>query len=78
MASVLITYALYVVENPRDVRGLVLTVPFLVFGIFRYHLLVESKGLGDRPEEVFFADRTLQVCVAGFAVVALAALYLPM
>jgi 4-hydroxybenzoate polyprenyltransferase len=77
MASVLITYALYVVENPHDVQGLVLTVPFLVFGVFRYHYLVESEGLGDRPEEVFLVDRTLQVCVAGFAVVALVALYLP-
>ncbi len=76
MASVVITYALYAVENPHDVPGLVLTVPFVVFGVFRYHHLVESEGLGERPEEVFLVDRTLQACVAGFAIVALFALYL--
>jgi len=78
IAAALITYALYVV-NEADAQKIVLatTFPFVLFGIFRYALLVETSGLGDRPEEVLLRDRPIQVCVLGFAVVAAVAYYLP-
>jgi hypothetical protein len=53
-----------------------LTLPFVIFGLFRYQLLVETQGLGERPEDVVFEDGPFQLCLLGFAVVALAALYL--
>jgi 4-hydroxybenzoate polyprenyltransferase len=75
MAAALITYALYVHAVLEKYPWLALTLPFVMFGLFRYQLLVETRGLGEKPEDVVFVDRPFQVCLAGFAVVALAALY---
>lgn len=78
MAATVLSYALYVVaEHPgEDIHLLALTVPFVLFGVFRYSLLVEQDDLGDRPEEVLLRDRPIQICVLGFAAVAVLALYL--
>jgi 4-hydroxybenzoate polyprenyltransferase len=79
MAAAVLSYALYVVaEHPgEDVHMLAFTVPFVIFGVFRYSLLVEQKDhLGDRPEEVLLQDRPMQLCVVGFALVTVLALYL--
>lgn len=78
MGATVLSYALYVVaEHPgEDIHLLALTVPFVLFGVFRYSLLVEQDELGDRPEEVLLQDRPMQVCVLGFAAVAVLALYL--
>ncbi len=75
MTAALITYAIYVHAVLEKVPWLGLTLPFVMFGLFRYQLLVETHGLGERPEDVVFEDRPFQVCLVGFAVVALAALY---
>lgn len=75
MTAALITYAIYVHAVLEKVPWLGLTLPFVMFGLFRYQLLVETHGLGERPEDVVFEDRPFQVCLLGFAVVALAALY---
>jgi len=79
MAAAVLSYALYVVaEHPgEEIHLLAFTVPFVIFGVFRYSLLVEQEDhLGDRPEEVLLQDRPMQVCVVGFALVAVLALYL--
>jgi 4-hydroxybenzoate polyprenyltransferase len=78
MAATVLSYALYVVaEHPgEDIHLLALSVPFVIFGVFHYYLLVETGDLGDKPEEVLLQDRPMQACVLGFALVAVAALYL--
>ncbi len=77
MAATALSYALYVVaERPgEEIHLLAFSVPFVVFGVFRYHLLVETGDLGDKPEEVLLQDRPMQLCLLGFALVAVAALY---
>jgi 4-hydroxybenzoate polyprenyltransferase len=75
MAAALITYALYVHAVLEKYPWLALTLPFVMFGLFRYQLLVDSHGLGEKPEDVVFEDRPFQLCLLGFAAVALAALY---
>jgi 4-hydroxybenzoate polyprenyltransferase len=76
MAAALITYALYVHAVLERYPWLALSLPFVMYGLFRYLLLVETRGLGEKPEDVLFQDRPFQLCLAGFAAVALAALYL--
>jgi 4-hydroxybenzoate polyprenyltransferase len=80
MAAALISYALYVLDFNKQAEAdfalLWLTVPFVLFAVFRYHLLVETGGFGEKPEEVALLDRPFQLCVLGFAVTAVAALYL--
>ncbi len=76
IAATAITYSLYAIDSAPHFPLLPLTVPFVLFALFRYHHLVETAGLGERPEEAFQRDRTLQVCVAAFILSAMAAIYL--
>jgi len=76
IAATAITYSLYAINSAPHFPLLPLTVPFVLFALFRYHHLVETAGLGERPEEVFQRDRTLQVCVVAFLLSAMAAIYL--
>jgi 4-hydroxybenzoate polyprenyltransferase len=46
------------------------TIPFVVFGVFRYLMLVRRRKLGEEPEEVLLSDRPLLAAVAGWAIVA--------
>lgn len=80
MAAAVISYSLYVQDVHEKVGGhvkelLPFTVPFVIFVIFRYHLLVERGALGERPEEAVFKDGALLASLGGFAAVALAAFY---
>jgi 4-hydroxybenzoate polyprenyltransferase len=78
MAATVLSYALYVMaEHPGEgIHLLALTVPFVIFGVFRYSLLVETGDLGDKPEEVLLRDRPMQLCIVCFSLVAVAALYM--
>jgi 4-hydroxybenzoate polyprenyltransferase len=80
MAATLICYGLYILDFQRqagtDSRFLTLTFPIVVFGVFRYHHLAETTGMGDRPEEVLLRDRPIQLSAMAFALVAVVALYL--
>ena len=72
-ACTLISYALYTFEadNPRE---LMLTIPVVIYGVFRYLLLVHEHGHGGAPEKTLLADRPLQICLLLFVVVAMVAM----
>jgi 4-hydroxybenzoate polyprenyltransferase len=63
-ACTLVAYALYTLapETQQKFGGerLVLTIPFVLFGIFRYLFLVHRRGEGGQPERVLLRDRMLQ------------------
>jgi len=50
--------------------ALIATIPFVVFGLFRYLLLVHRDDLGEEPENVLLSDRPLVLAVLGWAVTA--------
>jgi len=79
-ASTLISYTLYTV-SPETLEKfhtpyLVLTVPFVVYGIFRYLYLVHAQGHGESPTEVFLTDKPLLADVALWVAVAVIILFL--
>ena len=61
----LLAYALYAFsDHPGErVPWMMLTIPFVLYGILRYLYLVHQKGLGAAPEQVLLGDRALQVTV---------------
>ena len=68
-----ITYILYTVEAQTMIRsgenlGL-LTVPIVIYGLFRYLYLIHVEGQGSAPDEVLLGDRPLQLTlvVAAFS-----------
>ncbi len=76
-ASTLIAYAIYTI-SPETVQKfgtnlLGLTLPFPLYGIFRYLYLVHRKADGGSPAESLLTDRPLLACVAlwGLAVIAI-------
>src|SRR5438105_10758150 len=53
-ASTVIAYALYTFT--AHTPAMMLTIPFVVFGVCRYHLLVHRHDLGEEPEQVLLSD----------------------
>ena len=80
-ASTLVAYAFYTV-SPETVAkfgtdGLVWTVPFPLYGIFRYLYLVHQREGGGSPAEMLLTDRPLLICVALWALTVVAIIYRP-
>lgn len=81
-ASTLVAYAFYTV-NPETIEKfhtthLGLTLPFLIYGIFRYLYLVHQKEGGGSPAEMLLNDRPLLLCVALWALAVALIIYGPM
>lgn len=60
-ASTIVTYALYTFFSSTGQRHgyLMLTIPFVVYGLFRYLYLVHKRNLGGSPEEILLTDKPL-------------------
>ncbi len=81
-ASTLVAYAFYTV-NAETVEKfhtthLGLTLPFLLYGIFRYLYLVHRKEGGGSPAEMLLNDRPLLLCVALWALAVALIIYGPL
>jgi 4-hydroxybenzoate polyprenyltransferase len=74
-ASTVIAYSLYTftAENLPKNHAMMLTIPFVLYGIFRYLYLVHVKNEGGSPEELLLRDRPLLATIAlwGMSVVAI-------
>lgn len=58
----IVTYSLYTFLAPNlpENHAMMLTIPFVIFGFFRYLYLVQVKNSGEAPEDILFSDRQLQ------------------
>lgn len=78
-AATLVCYTLYTVDAETVTRlgtdRLLYTVPFVLYGIFRYLYLVHQQGLGATPSEVLLRDRPLAIAVLAWVAVAAAVIY---
>jgi 4-hydroxybenzoate polyprenyltransferase len=68
-ASTVISYSLYTF-TARDSKAMMITIPFVIFGIFRYLLLIHRRDLGEEPEEILLRDSPLLGCIAAWALCA--------
>jgi 4-hydroxybenzoate polyprenyltransferase len=64
-ASTLLAYALYTFSAPNlpANHAMMLTIPFVLYGIFRYLYLIHVKGMGGAPEEIVLSDHPLQAAI---------------
>ncbi len=79
-AGFVFSYALYTVSE-RTVRmfgteNLILTTPFVLYGVFRYLYLLHKKHLGESPADVLLSDIPMLINFAAYAVAMLAIIYL--
>lgn len=77
-ASTLIAYSLYTftAANLPTNHSMMLTIPFVLYGIFRYMYLVHRHDEGGSPEEVLTRDRPLLLAAMLWLVVSAVILYL--
>jgi 4-hydroxybenzoate polyprenyltransferase len=80
-ASTLVAYIIYCLSSETIERfgthWLVLTVPFAIYGIFRYMYIVHRKDGGGNPSEMLLTDRPLLACVALWSLTVVAVIYRP-
>ncbi len=78
-ASTVVAYAIYTASpEVREKLGtdkLYLTIPFVLFGIFRYLYLVHQRELGGNPTQLLLSDQPLLIDVALWIVTASIVLY---
>lgn len=78
--ATVVTYSLYAINAPRvalriSPNLLLLTIPFVLYAVFRYLYLVNVRGMGGAPEEILLRDRLLLLDVAAWGIVLLVILY---
>lgn len=76
-SAMLIAYALYTFDatNVPDSHAMMLTIPFVAYGLFRYLFLIYRRGEGGSPELLLLKDPGLLICIAGWVATALTVLY---
>lgn len=77
-ATTIIAYSLYTFSavNLPPNNAMMLTIPFVLYGIFRYLYLVKMRDAGGEPEELVLKDRPLQATVLLWGLTVLVVFYL--
>jgi 4-hydroxybenzoate polyprenyltransferase len=59
----ILTYSLYTFSAPNlpENHAMMFTIPFVIYGFFRYLYLVQVRNSGEAPEEILFRDRPIQL-----------------
>lgn len=77
-ASTVIAYALYT-RAPETIEkfgvGMIYTIPFVLYGIFRYLYLIHQKREGGNPEKILVEDKPLILNILFYVLVVLIVLY---
>ncbi|MEP7135600.1 MAG: decaprenyl-phosphate phosphoribosyltransferase [Chloroflexota bacterium] len=76
--TTIVTYSLYTFTAPNlpPNHTMMLTIPFVVYGIFRYLQLIQTGHAAGAPDEVALKDRPLQVTVLLWGLAVIAVFYL--
>jgi hypothetical protein len=77
-ASTAMAYSLYTFSAPNlpQNHAMMLTIPLVLYGLFRYMYLVQVKGEGGTPEELILSDKPLLLTVVLWVLSATLIMYL--
>lgn len=69
-STTIIAYSLYTFSAPNlpANHAMMLTIPFVIYGVFRYLSLIQIKKAGGEPEELLLKDRPLQITILLWAI----------
>ena len=78
-ASTLMAYALYTMA-PETIEKfgtsyMILTIPFVIYGIFRYLYLIHKKDLGGTPTTILVTDKPILIDVVLWGLVSILLIY---
>ena len=74
-ACTIVAYSLYTFES-REGSAMMATIPFVVYGLFRYIELMHREDLGEEPENVLLKDVPILATIAAWAITSAAILAL--
>ncbi len=76
--TTIVAYSFYTFSAPNVPanHSMMLTIPFVMYAIFRYLYLVQVKHAGGAPEEILLSDRPFQIGLVLWGLVVLAVFYL--
>ena len=76
-ASTVMAYSLYTFSAPNipDNHTMMLTIPFVIYGLFRYMYIIHIQGGSGEPSEVLLQDRGIQATVVLWGLSAVGILY---
>ncbi len=76
-SATVIAYSLYTFSAPNlpPNHAMMLTIPFVLYGIFRYLYLIHVKNKGGTPEEIFLSDLPIIIALGLWALAVIAILY---
>ncbi len=74
--TTIVSYSLYTFSAPNlpENHSMMLTIPFVLYGIFRYLYLLQA-GKGGAPEDIALTDRPLQAAILLWSVVVMLVFY---
>ena len=77
-STTIIAYSLYTFSAPNlpTNHSMMLTIPFVLYGVFRHLYLIQVKQSGGAPEELLLTDRPLQAAIALWGIAILIIFYL--
>jgi 4-hydroxybenzoate polyprenyltransferase len=77
--STLVAYSFYTFSAPNLPKNhlMMLTIPFVFYGLFRYLYLIHVEGKGGTPDKLFFEDHPLLLSVLLWAACAVGIMYWP-
>ena len=79
-SAALMAYFLYtftsVSQTAKSHPQMMITVPFVIYGLFRYLYLIHSKNAGGSPEQVLLEDKPLLINVVLYVIAAAIAMKL--
>lgn len=74
--TTILAYSLYTFFRLPDNHTLMLTIPFVVYAIFRYLYLIQVRQIGSEPEEILLSDHPFQVSIVLWGLAVLVVFYL--
>ena len=79
-STTIVAYSLYTfsAQNLPDNHTMMLTIPFVIYGIFRYLYLIHVENKGGAPEELVLTDKPLMATGLLWGLSVVAVLYFPL
>lgn len=72
--SILMAYCLYTFNSIQN-KSMMLTIPFVLYGIFRYEYLMKKANIGGKPEDIFTKDKPFLINIVCWFLVVIIVIY---